>query len=173
MDFLNIDYLKFGNQKQIQAFEVLTKNNILSRISEFNPILVGTIPLNIAIENSDLDIICTWKDKQEFMEKLYFHFENENQFSIREALIDGAKTVVANFISDGFEIEIFGQNIPVEHQNGYRHMLIEHEILNAKGEDFRLEIIKLKEQGFKTEPAFATLLGLNGNPYEELLKFKI
>ncbi|RZK08254.1 MAG: DUF4269 domain-containing protein [Flavobacterium sp.] len=173
MDFLNIDYLKFGNQKQIQAFEVLTKNNILSRISEFNPILVGTIPINIAIENSDLDIICNWKDKKEFMDKLQFHFENENQFSIREALIDGITTVVANFISDGFEIEIFGQDIPVENQNGYMHMLIEHEILNAKGEDFRLEIIKLKQNGYKTEPAFAELLGLRGNPYKELLKYKL
>lgn len=173
MDFRNIDYLKFGNQKQIQAFEVLTKNKILSRISEFNPILVGTIPINIAIENSDLDIICTWKDKQEFIEKLQFHFENENQFSIREALINGTTAVVANFISDGFEIEIFGQDIPVENQNGYKHMLIEHEILNAKGEDFRLEIIKLKQNGYKTEPAFGKLLGLTGNTYEELLKFKI
>ena len=173
MDFRNIDYLKFGNQKQIQAFEVLTKNKILSRISEFNPILVGTIPINIAIENSDLDIICNWKDKKEFMDKLQFHFENENQFSIREALINGTTAVVANFISDGFEIEIFGQDIPVENQNGYKHMLIEHEILNAKGEDFRLEIIKLKQNGYKTEPAFGKLLGLTGNTYEELLKFKI
>jgi len=173
MDFLNISYLKGGNQKQIKAFEVLTKNNMLPAISEFNPILVGTIPINIDIEDSDLDVICYWQDKQDFIERLELNFRNEEQFTIREIIIDNTETVIANFITSGFEIEIFGQNIPVENQNGYRHMIIEHEILKAKGEDFREEIIKLKQSGYKTEPAFAKLLGLSGNPYLQLLEYKI
>lgn len=173
MDFLNISYLKAGNYKQIKAFEVLTRNNILSAISEFNPILVGTIPINIDIEDSDLDVICYWQNKQDFIERLELNFRNKEQFTIREIIIDNVETVIANFITGGFEIELFGQNIPVENQNGYRHMIIEHEILKAKGEDFRLEIIKLKQNGYKTEPAFAKLLGLSGNPYLELLEYKI
>lgn len=173
MDFFNISYLKTGNDKQIKAFEVLTKNNILSGISEFNPILVGTIPINIDIEDSDLDVICYWQNKQDFIERLELNFRNEEQFTIREIIIDNVETVIANFITGDFEIEIFGQNIPVENQNGYRHMIIEHEILKAKGEDFRLEIIKLKQNCYKTEPAFAKLLGLNGNPYLQLLEYKI
>lgn len=51
-------------------------------------------------------------------------------------------------------------------------MIIEHKILIEKGEDFRLQVIQLKEQGYKTEPAFAHLLDLSGDPYDELLKFK-
>jgi hypothetical protein len=39
-------------------------------------------------------------------------------------------------------------------------MIIEYEILQTKGENFRLEIIKLKQQGYKTEPVFGMLLGL-------------
>lgn len=173
MDFLNIDYLKTGDTRQIKAFEVLTKNNILSCISEFSPILVGTIPINIDIENSDLDIICYWEDKQDFKEKLQLNFGIQNQFSIRETLIDNNQTVIANFICDGFEIEIFGQNVPAQEQNGYKHMIIEHKILQTKGEDFRLEIIKLKQSGYKTEPAFGKLLGLTENPYLQLLDYKI
>ena len=49
---------------------------------------------------------------------------------------------------------------------------MEHRVLLAKGEEFRQEVINLKRQGWKTEPAFAKLLGLNGNPYEELLKLR-
>jgi hypothetical protein len=49
-------------------------------------------------------------------------------------------------------------------------MLIEHSLLTEKGEHFRQEIIKLKRQGLKTEPAFAKLLGLDGDPYKAILK---
>lgn len=51
-------------------------------------------------------------------------------------------------------------------------MLIEHQILLEKGESFRQEIISLKKQGIKTEPAFAQLLGLSGDPYEAILRLE-
>jgi len=173
MNFLDINYLKYGNQKQARAFKVLTENNILSRIAEFDPILVGTVPIAIDIESSDLDIICKWEDKQDFRGKLELNFGNEEQFTIRETIIGNTETVIANFRTDAFDIELFGQNVPVENQNGYRHMLIEYEILKTKGENFRLEIIRLKQSGYKTEPAFGKLLGLSGNPYLQLLDYKI
>lgn len=44
-DFSTIEYLKFGNQKQILAYDILTRNTILLNIAEFEPILVGTIPI--------------------------------------------------------------------------------------------------------------------------------
>jgi len=107
------------------------------------------------------------------MKKIKDLFQNESNFAIREDLINDHESVIANFFVDDFEIEIFGQNTPTELQNGYRHMVIEDQILRSKGENFRLEIIKLKEKGIKTEPAFGLLLGLTGNVYEELLDFKI
>ncbi|OXA89904.1 diadenosine tetraphosphate hydrolase [Flavobacterium hydatis] len=172
IDFTNINYLKNGNSKQSKAYEVLTSKEMLSKITEFNPILVGTIPINIDIENSDLDIICYWENKQKFIKKLNTAFGNESDFEIQQTLIDNKETIIANFKTQDFEIEIFGQNIPVNQQNGYRHMIIEYEILQTKGENFRQEIIKLKQQGYKTEPAFGLLLGLKGNPYLELLEYK-
>ncbi|PIF33100.1 uncharacterized protein DUF4269 [Flavobacterium sp. 9] len=173
IDFTSIEYLKTGNQKQIHAFEVLSQNKVLINLAEFDPILVGTIPINIDIENSDLDIICYWKNKLAFITKLNILFGNESDFEIRETSIDNQEIAIANFKINAFEIEIFGQNIPTKSQNGYKHMIIEYEILKAKDENFRLEIIKLKQNGYKTEPAFAYLLGLNGDPYSELLKYQI
>jgi len=173
IDFTNIEYLKSGNHIQAEAYNTLTQNRILEVLSEFDPILVGTIPININIKNSDLDIICYWKDKTVFIEKVKLFFENKKNFKIREIEINGHKSVIANFETDHFEIEVFGQNIPSKNQNGYKHMIIEHEILQSKGENFRLEIIKFKQNGSKTEPAFAYLLGLKGNPYIELLEYKL
>ena len=173
VDFSTIEYLKNGNQKQILAYEILTRNNVLDDIAEFEPILVGTIPINIDIENSDLDIICYWKNKTSFKTKIQAVFGNEKEFKIRETQIGDQETVIANFRIDPFEIEIFGQNIPTKNQNGYKHMVIENQILASKDENFRLEIIKLKQKGYKTEPAFGLLLGLKNDPYLELLHYKI
>ncbi|OXE95318.1 uncharacterized protein DUF4269 [Flavobacterium araucananum] len=172
-DFTSIEYLKTGNQKQVHAFEVLSQNKVLINLAQFDPILVGTIPINIDIKNSDLDIICYWKNKPNFIAKLNTLFGNQNEFRIKETPIDNQETVITKFKINDFEIEIFGQNIPTKNQNGYKHMIIEYEILKTKGENFRLEIIKLKQNGYKTEPAFAFLLGLNGDSYSELLKYQI
>ncbi|MCD9576680.1 DUF4269 domain-containing protein [Flavobacterium soyae] len=173
IDFGNIEYLKTGNPKQIRIYETLKQNKVMEVLSEFDPILAGTIPINIDIENSDLDIICYWRNKAEFAFKISSSFENKTEFKIRETIIDQRESVIANFKIDDFEIEIFGQNIPSKNQNAYKHMIVEHEILESKGEKFRLEIIKLKQNGYKTEPAFGELLGLKTNPYLELLEYKV
>lgn len=173
IDFTNIEYLKNGKPRQIQAYKTLTQNKVLEFLSEFDPILVGTIPINIDIENSDLDIVCYWKNKTEFINKVSAFFKNETEFKIQETTINEHDSVVVNFKINDFEIELFGQNIPTKDQNGYKHMIIEHQILESKGENFRLEIVKLKQNGYKTEPAFGKLLGLKSNPYLELLEYKI
>lgn len=173
MNFLNIHYLKQGNQRQQSAYQTLINHQIMEKLEAYNPILTGTIPINIDIESSDLDVICHWEDKGNFIETLTKLFANENNFHLHECLIENQETIVCNFKVDTFEIEVFGQNIPSEHQNAYRHMLIEHQILQSENEDFRLKIIELKKNGYKTEPAFAKLLDLEGNPYHALLAYQI
>ncbi|KAF2514253.1 DUF4269 domain-containing protein [Flavobacterium foetidum] len=172
-DFTKIAYLKNGNLKQKRAFEVLTHYKVLENLAEFDALITGTIPINIDIDGSDLDIICYWKNKTYFIEKVKLLFQKYNGFWIKENIINAQESVVASFRLDEFEIEIFGQNIPTQNQNAYKHMVVEAKILRSKGENFRVEIIKLKQNGHKTEPAFALLLGLKGNPYEELLSYEV
>lgn len=59
INFLDISYLKTGTERQRKAYQVLTERAILENLAQYNPILTGTIPINIDIENSDLDIIVT------------------------------------------------------------------------------------------------------------------
>jgi len=167
VNFLNLAYLKSGNQKQQSAYQILNENRIIEQLAEFKPILVGTIPINIDIDSSDLDIICYVQDKEKFRQSLLTYFQYEKGFKISENQTLNA--LKANFFIEDFEIEIFGQNIPTTEQNAYRHMIIEHQLLLENGEDFRLQIIELKKQGYKTEPAFAKLLSLSGDAYEALL----
>ncbi len=171
--FENLEYLKSGNPRQKRVYHVLTKNHILEKLNVYNPILVGTIPIEIDIKKSDLDIICCYKNKDEFAKHITENFGLFQKFRIRQTNKFDSPAVIAGFKTDGFEIEIFGQNIPVKQQNAYRHIIIENKLLTEKSEPFKKEIIRLKKQGIKTEPAFAAVMGLKGDPYEELLKFEI
>ncbi|MGF1923329.1 MAG: DUF4269 domain-containing protein [Bacteroidia bacterium] len=172
VDFKSIDYLKDGNSRQKRAFEVLEKSRTMEKLKKYSPILTGTIPIGIDIPTSDLDIICYWENKFDFIEQLKLLFSNERNFVISELQIDHQDSIIAKFILEGMEFEVFGQNIPTALQNAYRHLLIEHQILMDKGDLFNQQIIKLKLQGYKTEPAFAKLLNLEGNAYKELLNYK-
>lgn len=167
-DFDSIEYLKSGNQRQQNAYRILTESALFIKLQDYQPILVGTIPIGIDIANSDLDIICYWNDKTKFTSELKKYFNNEKGFQLRET----EDAVIANFFLDNIEIEIFAQNAPSKMQNAYRHMIIEYDLLVEKGEEFRKRIIELKKKGLKTEPAFAQLLGLEGDPYIELLKLE-
>ena len=169
MNFLNIEYLKEGNERQKLAYQMLVNHQIIEKLKAYHPILTGTIPINIDIETSDLDIICYWKDKHQFITIVTKLFAEKEDFHLREGTMGSKEIVVCNFKTADFEIEIFGQNIPTEKQNAYQHMLIEHQVLKEKGEDFRLKIVELKRNGYKTEPAFAKLLNLTGNPFDALL----
>lgn len=171
-DFDKIEYLKKGNSRQQQAYSILSGDQVLLKLKRYDPILVGTVPIDIDIENSDLDIICYFSNKQEFIKTITDSFRNEKNFTIKEQENSGSLEITANFILEDFEIEIFGQKIPTKQQFAYRHMIVEHNLLKEYGENLRQQIIELKRQGHKTEPAFGIALGLNGDPYMELLKFE-
>lgn len=169
IDFTKLDYLKIGNKKQKRAYEVLTKYKIFEKLSNYSPILAGTIPIEIDIEESDLDIICEVGDKAKFEAYLNQNFA-EFDLKIEKITIKEENSIICNFELEDLPIEIFGQNRPTTQQNAYRHMIAEYKILQEKGEEFKQKVIDLKKKGIKTEPVFGLLLGLE-NPYEDLLKF--
>lgn len=169
IDFTKLDYLKIGNERQKRAYEVLTKYKIFTILDYYSPILAGTIPIEIDVEGSDLDIICKVEDKIDFEKVLIEKFKDFG-LKIKKSNINNEEFLVCNFKLEEFLIEIFAQNKPTIQQNACCHMMAEYKILQEKGEEFKQKIIDLKKKGIKTEPAFGLLLGLE-NPYEDLLKF--
>ncbi len=172
IDFKNTSYLQQGNAKQRHAYQVLHRHKVLSILKDFNPVLIGTIPIEVDIESSDLDIACHFVDRKAFERVLKQAFSEKQGFQIWENTSSEPKATIAKFILEDFEVEIFGQNLPTTQQRGYRHMLVEHRVLEKRGEHFRQRIIQLKNKGHKTEPSFAIALGLEGDPYEALLKLE-
>lgn len=171
IDFTRIDYLKNGNERQKKAYEILTKYRIFEKLKDYSPILAGTVPIEIDINGSDLDIILDvdLRFVEDFLDDLMFNRFIPHDLDVEYPIINGEKCITLNFILEEFPIEIFGQNKPAIQQNAYLHMIAEYKILQEKGEEFKQKIIELKKEGIKTEPAFGILLGLE-NPYEDLLK---
>ncbi len=171
MDFLNLEYLSKGNPKQRKAYKSLTQLGIFQLLRKYDPILVGTIPIDIDIPESDLDIICHIQDIPSFKNHLNELFQSYCSYRIREKQIRNQTCIIASFDYDGFLIEIFGQHTPTVQQWAYLHMVIEHEIIQKNGPGFKEQIRLLKLQGIKTEPAFAQLLGIQGDPFQGLIDY--
>ncbi|WP_028891712.1 DUF4269 domain-containing protein [Tenacibaculum sp. 47A_GOM-205m] len=172
INFKDIIYLKEGTIRQKEAHKVLLELNLFELLKNFNPILAGTIPINIDVESSDLDIICQSENHEDIVKVVREKHGKLPGFEVKTIpSYKNLKTTIITLEYKTFPIEIFVQNKPSEEQDSYLHMLIEYQILLKNNEDFKSEIIALKQQGLKTEPAFAKLLGLEEDPYEALLNY--
>jgi hypothetical protein len=145
----------------------------METLSAHSPVLAGTYPIGISIPGSDLDIICSYNDIDAFERTLDSEYADMKGYSMKRKFIRDRESVIARFLFDGFDFEIFGQSIPVNEQYAYRHMLIEDRLLRKHGTQFRKKILELKSKGLSTEEAFAKILGIKGDPYEELLNFEL
>ncbi|WP_050613911.1 DUF4269 domain-containing protein [Bacillus testis] len=168
--FDDIDYLALGNEKQILAYKAIKNLGIMESLAEYNPVLCGTIPIGIDIAGSDLDLIMEVSDFERFMEKVEMLYGNKENFKIKRLLIREVPVVKVNFIFEGFEFELFGQPQPVKEQYAYLHMMIVNAVMK-RFPNMRNDVIYLKKQGYKTEPAFCKVLGLKGDSYESLLAY--
>ncbi|WP_219223442.1 DUF4269 domain-containing protein [Pedobacter antarcticus] len=171
--FEDIRYLNSGNSRQKSAFATLQSYAILETLKAFDPLLVGTVPIGIDVDGSDLDIICNSGRAEGFQEILIENFSKFRSFKLYNTIIGGASILIARFYLNNWEIEIFGQELATRQQNGYRHMIAEYILLLVHGTELREKVIALKEGGMKTEPAFAAALDLKGDPYLALLELNL
>lgn len=161
----NINYLLHGNKKQQAAYHALHDVGILKHFIDFDPILVGTIPIDIDIATSDLDIILYAQNFQQIATIVHKNYQQQSNFHDHYR----HDAYIANFVEHGFEFELFAQDKPVIQQNAYLHMLVEYRILQIADHTLRETIRDLKKDGLKTEPAFAKYFNLEGDPYQTLL----
>jgi ribosomal protein S18 acetylase RimI-like enzyme len=144
---------------------------LFHQLAPFQPTLIGTFPLGLQVDGSDLDIACTCEDLDAFERALRTALSD---LGIAQPRIERSPipAVVAAFSLGDDAIEIFGQALPVTAQRGFRHMVVEGQLLVIGGAALAARIRELRRSGVKTEPAFAQALGLTGDPYEALLSLE-
>ena len=150
------------------AHEVaLQRTGVLALLAPYDPHVAGTPPLGLDLPGSDIDIVCEVLDADAFVALLTEHFGDQPDFSVHARPDLGA--MIIRFSTWDWSFEIFGQALPVAQQHGWRHFRIERRLLDLGGPALAQAIIALRHRGLKTEPAFAALLGLTGDPYAALL----
>lgn len=164
----DISYLSRGTANQQRAHQCLSELKIIESLAQYDPMLVGAVCLDIETPQSDLDIVCEAYDVERFEHDLRAYFGNLERFSITRSSTD-PKAMVCQFFFKGLELEIFGAPLPIESQNGYLHFIQIDRSIRLAGSAFRERLRALKCAGMKTEPALATLLSLEGDPYQAVL----
>lgn len=171
-DWHDPTYLLHGSARQQQAYAALQALGLWSALRAYDPVLTGTVPLSLDLPGSDLDIICEVPPVAQpaFERQVRVCYGQQPGFRLWQGLVRGQASVVASFWAEGEAIELFGQAAPTRRQHAYRHLVLEYQVLAAGGARWQAAVRALKQQGLKTEPAFAQLLGLPGDPYLALLQ---
>jgi hypothetical protein len=169
----DLNYLLEGNPRQQAAYHAIQDLRIIQILGQFNPTLVGTLPIGIDIPGSDLDIICEATDLDSLSMLIRSAYDNHKDFNHKFKVINALQSFIATFQYQRFPIQVFAQPLPVEQQNAFRHMLVEARLLEIGGPKAIQEICQLKLCGLKTEPAFARYFHLTGDPYARLLELSL
>ncbi|MGK7869208.1 DUF4269 domain-containing protein [Falsiroseomonas sp. E2-1-a20] len=138
------------------------------RLDTFDPRVAGTPALGLDLPGSDLDILCHAPDSDAFLAVVWPLCSGWPEFALWQWR-GTYRPLVARFQASGWDIEIFAAAEPVEQQMAWRHARIEARLLRIGGTALRDRVMDRRRQGMKTEPAFAAVLGLEGDPYRALL----
>ena len=170
MKLLDLETMARVNQRQKQAFEALRGIELFEKLASYTPVLAGTVPIDVDLPSSDLDVICSAPNLEDFAKELMSLYGDQEGFNLHHKLFRSQPAVMARFTSSGFLIEIFAQSSSVFTQPAVIHMLIEARLLAFAPAAAKENIRMLKQTGMKTEPAFAATFDIKGDPFEELLK---
>lgn len=165
-----LSVIELENHKK--AWKVLEKLNLLEKYHSFDPLIAGTLPLALATENSDLDILLNTQDLEGLSLKLENDFSAYDSFNIILNMVNDLPSLICSFTYDHLKIELFAQARASVEQVAYQHFLIEEKLLKYGASDLRSRVLELKNGGMKTELAFAQALGIEGDSYQILLEWQ-
>ena len=155
-------------EKNSKLFLALHGSKVLKTFKNYNPLVSGTFPLDIAVKNSDIDIIMSSENLDALADLIEENYKTEHAFKLQRSQTN----VIAEFQSQGFVFELYAEQKPASLQNAHLHFILEERLLKLASTDFKKQIVQLKEAGVKTEPAFAEALGLTGDAYQALLDIR-
>lgn len=168
-EWSNIANLRYGTERQQAAYRALLDSDLFMVLADYSPVLAGTVPLNIDLPTSDLDILTHAPDLNHFEQDASFYYAHMPDFETRHKNIQDVPTFICRFLQGAFSIELFAQPVPVEQQAAFRHLVVQSRLLRLASDDARRAIRGLKREGLNTEAAFCRYFLIPGEPRAALL----
>jgi len=157
------------NPSLVEAFQNL---ELFSRLKKYQPLIAGSFPLGLQNNDSDVDILLQAQDLKKLEAELRQYYGNMLNYLAQFELVDGLPTLVVNFQYQNRGFEFFAQDCEPVRQRAYLHFLIEERLLKWGGATFKRRVLEKRQQGLKTEPAFAEVLAISTDPYQALLELQ-
>lgn len=148
--------------------EVLDESRVLERLAAFDPHVAGTFPLGLNVVGSDIDVLCHAHDVAAFAEAVWSAYAYLEHFALMQWCC-APHALIARFTLGGVAFELFGGADPVVQQAAWQHFEVERHLLDMGGEPFYRAVMSERARGLKTEPAFAKVLGLSGDAFNQML----
>ncbi len=147
----------------------MADSGVIELLAGFDPRIAGTLPLGVSIAGSDIDILCHAPEPNDVADCLWEARERLSGLVLRRWTSED-RPLVATFDLSGWPVEVFASPVEIDRQAGWRHFIVEQRLLQLAGDTLRDRVLTLRQNGAKTEPAFAAALGLRGDPYIELYR---
>lgn len=172
-DLYDISYLAEGSPRQRRAFQALQEAAVFARLAanDGSVALVGSLPIDLALDDSDIDLVTSVEDLRLAAARDRELFGAYEGFQSSRCVGLGGQFQLTRFRESGEWFEIFTQATPIPRQNAVVHLLVEARLLGLAGSAFRERVMRAREAGLKTEPAFGACLGLE-DPLRELLELE-
>lgn len=169
--FHNISLKSIINFEKRPKFAMLvTELRLFETFKNNEPFIAGTIPLAIDTDTAALDFLVTFPTHQEFSDVCTQEFSHIPNFELSQGHQNGADYSLCKMRYRDLPVEIFSSTDSTFSQNGFLHFQAEEKLLKYGLTDWQADVIKLKSNGLKTEPAFALLLKqAEVDPYQYIL----
>lgn len=148
---------------------VLEELGLPHTLADFDARVVGTPPLGLDVAESDIDLICHAGDPDAFVRVVQSLFGSETGFTISRRG-GPLHPIVVNFWRSGWPVELYAIDQPTCLQPGWLHFDVERRLLRLGDAAFERRVRERRASGEKTEPAFAHVLRLEGDPYLALIE---
>jgi PAS domain-containing protein len=169
IDWQNVSTFPEKTSAQAQLKRILSDQQIFEKLQPYSVACVSSILVEFDLPGSDVDIICQFQDRDEYVEDLRCSFSHYASFSIRCE----NQIVICTFEVESRTIEIYASQEEVSDQHGMKHIRVHERLAQLGGDRFCQKIRELKELGLKTEPAVARLLNLSGDPYKQVAELGV
>lgn len=158
-----------AQSRYVTVRDQLAREGVWQALARFHPVMAGSIPLGLDTEASDVDVLVEASDLDMFRQVCEAAWGAGPDFFVAERVWQNVPAVICHVRVDSLFCEMFAQAQPVAWQRGFRHLIAEWRLLTAGGDALYHAVRAARMRGLKTEPAFAEVLRLEGDPYVALL----